>query len=64
MLVLSRRVGETIAIDNNVYVTVLEVVGNRVRLGIEAPKSVHIDRMEVRNRQKEFFAELSQPAVA
>lgn len=48
MLVLSRKKDETIVVDNAICVTVLEVRGNRVRLGIEAPQSVPIQRSEIR----------------
>ncbi len=51
MLVLSRRVGEKILIGNSVVITVTEIVGNRCRLGIEAPPQVSIDRAEVRERK-------------
>jgi carbon storage regulator len=47
MLVLSRRQGETIVVGNSVTVTVLEVRGNRVRLGFNAPMEVPIHREEV-----------------
>ena len=50
MLVLSRKLGETIVIDGNVTVTVLEVSGGRVRLGFNGPPSVPIHREEVHNR--------------
>ena len=47
MLVLSRKVGERIRIGDEVVVTVLAIVGSRVRLGIEAPSSVSILREEL-----------------
>ena len=47
MLVLSRRVGETIVIDGNITVTVLEFSGSRVRLGFDAPQDVFIRRNEI-----------------
>ena len=47
MLVLSRKQTESIHIRDDVVVTVLEIRGNRVRLGIEAPKSVPVHRAEV-----------------
>ena len=47
MLVLSRRLGESITIGDDVIVTVLEVRGDVVRLGIEAPRSVRVHRQEV-----------------
>lgn len=48
MLILTRRVDETILIGNDVEVTVLGVRGNQVRLGIKAPKDVSVDREEIR----------------
>ena len=47
MLVLTRRVGESIVIGNDVTVTVLEVRGDQIRIGIDAPKTVPIHREEV-----------------
>ena len=48
MLVLSRRVGEKILVGNNIIVTVVEVRGDRVKIGIEAPKDVPIARDDCR----------------
>jgi carbon storage regulator len=50
MLILSRRVGETIMIGSNVTVTVLGVKGNQVRIGIDAPKDVKVHREEIYER--------------
>lgn len=47
MLLLSRRKGESIVVNGNVYVTVLEVRGDKVRIGVEAPKEVSVHREEV-----------------
>ncbi len=47
MLVLSRRVGESIVIGDDVTVTVLEVRGDVVRVGIDAPRSVSVHRQEL-----------------
>ena len=47
MLILSRREGETIVIDGSIRVTVMEVRGDQVRIGIEAPRSVSVHRQEV-----------------
>ena len=47
MLVLSRKKNETIVINDNITVTVVEIRGDKVRLGIEAPKSVSVHRREV-----------------
>lgn len=47
MLVLSRKKNESIMINDNVTVTVVEIRGDKVRLGIEAPKEVPVHRREV-----------------
>ena len=47
MLVLSRKLDETIIINGNIRVTVIEIKGNKVRLGIEAPPDVPINRQEI-----------------
>jgi len=52
MLILTRRVGETVMIGNDVTVTVLGVKGNQVRIGINAPKSVAVHREEIYERIK------------
>lgn len=52
MLILTRRVGETINIGDDVTVTVLGVKGNQVRVGINAPKSVAVHREEIYKRIK------------
>lgn len=52
MLVLSRTVGETVVVGDNVRVTVKEIRGNRVHLAVEAPREVKVRRseQEVRDR--------------
>jgi carbon storage regulator len=50
MLILTRRVGETVMIGNDVTVTVLGVHGQQVRVGINAPKDMRVDREEIRER--------------
>lgn len=47
MLVLSRKKNESIVINNNVTIVVVEIRGDKVRLGIEAPKEVPVHRKEV-----------------
>lgn len=47
MLVLSRKKDESIVIDDNVIVTIIEVRGDKVRLGIQAPRDVAVHRKEV-----------------
>jgi len=53
MLALSRRVNESIIIDNDIEITVLEVKGDQVKIGISAPKSVPIYRKEIYLQIKE-----------
>ena len=52
MLILTRRVGETVVIGDNVTVTVLGVKGNQVRLGVNAPKEIAVHREEIFERIK------------
>lgn len=61
MLVLSRRLGETIVIGDNIRLTVLSVSGGQVRLGIAAPKEVSVHREEIYER---INAPANQPAAA
>ena len=50
MLILSRKVGETLVIGGEVEVTVLGSKGNQIRLGIKAPKHVSVHREEIQNK--------------
>jgi carbon storage regulator len=59
MLILTRRVGETLMIGDNVSVTVLRVKGNQVRLGVNAPKDVSVHREEIFERIQN---ELDEPS--
>lgn len=47
MLILTRRVGESIVIGNDIVITVFEVRGDAVRIGIQAPRSVQVNRKEI-----------------
>ncbi len=52
MLVLTRRLGESITIGDNVKIIVVEIDGNQVKLGIEAPRDIEIYREELYERIK------------
>lgn len=61
MLVLCRRISESVCIGEEVTVTVLSIKGNQVRFGIAAPRSLSVDRGEIWFRKQE---ELPSPAEA
>lgn len=53
MLILTRKVGETLMVGDDITVTILGVKGNQVRVGIKAPKNVPVHREEIYNKVKE-----------
>ncbi|KJK17144.1 carbon storage regulator CsrA [Pseudomonas sp. 2(2015)] len=62
MLILTRRVGETIRINDDISVTVLNVNGRQVRLGVEAPERVAVHREEIYQRIRAEQPEAAPPA--
>lgn len=57
MLVLTRKVGEEIVIGDNIRITLVAIQGDRVRIGINAPKEVIVDRQEVHEKRRNSFGE-------
>jgi carbon storage regulator len=64
MLVLTRQIGEEIVIDNSIRVTVLSIHHGKVRLGVDAPRSVSVDRAEVHARKGDGGADVPHLARA
>jgi carbon storage regulator len=64
MLVLARKTAESIVIDDTIRVTIVAIKGDRVRLGIEAPPAVAVDRAEVHARRAPFVDVPFSPASA
>ena len=53
MLVFTRKVGEQIVLDGNITITIVAIEGNKIRLGVQAPRSVRVDRAEIHQRRLE-----------
>lgn len=64
MLILTRRVGETLVIGDKVTITVLGVKGNQVRVGINAPKDVAVHREEIYQRIQRDAGETGEAPAA
>ncbi|MGH8497153.1 MAG: carbon storage regulator CsrA [Gammaproteobacteria bacterium] len=64
MLILTRRVGETVMIGHEVTVTVLGVKGNQVRIGVNAPRDIAVHREEIYERIKREEQNASRPGAA
>jgi carbon storage regulator len=63
MLVLSRKLGETIIFNNNIRITVVDIRGGHVRLGIVAPDEVTVDRQEVHEKRQNLRNEWPEPEI-
>lgn len=63
MLALSRKAGESIVIGNDIEITVLEVKGDQVKIGINAPKSIPVYRKEIYLQIKESNKEAAESLV-
>lgn len=62
MLVLTRKIGQSIVINDNIRVVIVAIHGNKVRIAVEAPREVAVDREEIYARRQEF-AEIEMDAV-
>ncbi len=63
MLALSRKINESIIVGNDVEITILEIKGDQVKIGISAPKSVSIYRKEIYQQIKESNQEAAKTAA-
>lgn len=64
MLVLSRKIEEAIVIGDNIRITVISIQGDRVRLGIAAPRDVAVDRQEIHDRKHAWTDSAPAPEVS
>jgi carbon storage regulator len=51
MLVLTRRIGEEIVVDDDIRISVVSIKGNRVQIGIQAPETVRVDQLETHHQR-------------
>ena len=52
MLVLMRHINDVIVIDGNIRITIIDVLGNKVKIGVEAPKEITVDRLEIAEKKR------------
>lgn len=69
MLILTRRIGETLMVGDNVSLTVLGIKGNQVRIGVNAPKEIAVHREEIylkiqKEKEAGLHPETSEPKSA
>jgi carbon storage regulator len=64
MLVLSRKLGESVTVDKNIVITVVEIRGDKIRLGIDAPKHIKVHRQEVADAIAAKLTEESNPEAS
>jgi carbon storage regulator len=64
MLILTRRAGEALRIGDDIEVTVMAVNGSQVRIGINAPRDVAVDREEIAERKRRDREAMIDPAIA
>jgi carbon storage regulator len=57
MLILTRRIGESLVIGDDVTITILAIKGNQIRIGIDAPKNVAVHRQEIQQKINESSKE-------
>ena len=62
MLILTRRIGESLMVGDEITVTVLGVKGNQVRIGVNAPRDVAVHREEIYNRIQDGDEPAEEPA--
>jgi carbon storage regulator len=62
MLILTRKIGESIVIGSNIHVMLVAVQGDNVRIGISAPKDIVVDRQEIAEKRNHWLSK--QPAAA
>jgi carbon storage regulator len=63
MLVLSRKPGETIIIGDSIRITIVAILGDKVRLGIAAPPEVIVDRQEIHDKRVKLHADDADTAI-